>query len=263
MRRGIPSSDGHPRGIVEGPQPSPLNQSQAGPRYHFNGVDPNTGYANYELTGELAKVVYPLINEVPLTAIASQGEATYLDEPAYTVELVAPALGSVVDYYVQNDAELLDGSSTVIASLRILHHTDKKLWLSTETGLLPAGAVRVQLRSRLFQVITDGVEGLGSTYPGSQSGTRVPNANVRIGFAFHQDPANSAASRYPVANGDYVYDLSDPAVQEAIRQLGAAYVQYDVIFDGSFKSVPTDEPPDLSPLVPRPELHYLRLPYRF
>jgi len=52
-------------------------------------------------------------------------------------------------------------------------------------------------------------------------------------------------------------------VQEQIRQLGASYVQWDIVFNTGFKSVPTDVPPGLSPSSPRPELHFLRIPYRF
>ena len=36
-----------------------------------------------------------------------------------------------------------------------------------------------------------------------------------------------------------------------------------VIFDTTFKSAPGDVPPPLSPTSPRPELHFLRLPFRF
>ena len=61
----------------------------------------------------------------------------------------------------------------------------------------------------------------------------------------------------------YVYDLTDPAVQEQIRQLGANFVQWDLLFDTRFQSVVSDTPPDLNPETPRPELHYLRLPFRF
>jgi hypothetical protein len=59
------------------------------------------------------------------------------------------------------------------------------------------------------------------------------------------------------------YNLSDPSVQESIRALGAAFVQYDILFDLRYKAVPSDNPPALSPETQRPELHFLRLPFRF
>jgi hypothetical protein len=35
------------------------------------------------------------------------------------------------------------------------------------------------------------------------------------------------------------------------------------LFDCSFQSQPSDVPPDFGPSTPRPELHFLRLPFRF
>ena len=88
-------------------------------------------------------------------------------------------------------------------------------------------------------------------------------ANIRFGFAFHQDPQDPTAQRFPAQEGTFTYDLTDPAVQEQIRQLGANFVQWDLLFDTRFRSAAGDSPPDLNPETPRPELHYLRLPFRF
>ena len=49
----------------------------------------------------------------------------------------------------------------------------------------------------------------------------------------------------------------------AVRQLGASFVQWDLIFDTAFRSVASDSPPGLNPETPLPELHFLRLPFRF
>jgi hypothetical protein len=252
--------NGDTRTIVD---PTGTPGSLYGPIYQFAGIDSTTGYASYASAGgESVKINYPLV--VPATSIlSSDTNATFLDKPSYRVQLSTAALGGTVDLYSQYEAEVLDAVGSVVGSFRILSHTDRVLQLSPESGAFPATARDVQVRAKFFQVITSGQEGLGSTYPGSVGGQRVPNSNVRIGFAFHQDPANSAATRYPAAAGTYVYNLEDPLVQEAVRQLGASYVQFDILFDCNFRSTPGDTPPALGPSSPRPELHFLRLPFRF
>ena len=60
--------------------------------------------------------------------------------------------------------------------------------------------------------------------------TSGPNANVRIGFAFHTNPQDLTAPRYPAAPGTFTYNLTDPDVQEDIREIGAAFVQWDILF---------------------------------
>jgi hypothetical protein len=174
-------------------------------------------------------------------------------------------LGETADRYSQYEAELLDAANAVVGSFRILSHSNRTLLLSPESGALPASATKLQVRAKFFRVVTNGQEGLGTTYLGT-GGERVPNANVRIGFAFHQDPANATALRYPPLANTFVYDLSNPTVQEDIRTLGgtgASFVQWDIVFDGQFKKNPSDIPLPLGPTTPRPELHFLRLPFRF
>ena len=86
---------------------------------------------------------------------------------------------------------------------------------------------------------------------------------MRIGFAFHTDPQNAAAPRLPAEDGTFLYDLSDSAVQEQLRVLGMSFVQWDVTFDGQFQRSSLDAPPAFGPTTPRPELRWLRLPFRF
>ena len=275
VRRALLADDGLPRGIVEAPG------ELAGPTYQFEGLEPSTGYAVFNtvgVNGENAQAVYPAVggqNDI----LSMDANATYLGSPAYRIELTSPSLGDVVDLYTQYEAELLDASGAVLRravdgtvgatvegdkiSYRILSHTNRVLTLATEGGALPVEAAKVQLRAKFFKFVTNGREGLGGTYPASVGQSRVPLSNVRIGFAFHQDPANPAAQRYPAQDGSYVYDLNDPVVRENIRQLGASFVQWDVFFDCSFKSLPTDTPPAFGPGSPLPELHFLRLPFRF
>jgi len=270
VRRALLADDSLPRGIVD------PGGSLAGPKYQFAGLNQTTGYVSYASAGgEAVRIVYPAVG-TPTSILSSDANWTFLGKPAYRVELTTATLGNVDDLYAQYEAELLDAQGQVIvfqedpprvparkASYRILSHTNRVLLLSPEAAPLPAAPVSVQVRAKFFQIVTGTAEGLGSTYPGSVGSVRVPNANVRIGFAFHQNPASSTATRYPTVPGTYAYNLEDPAVQEAIRQLGAAYVQFDILFDAAFKTAVGDQPPALSPSTPRPELHFLRLPFRF
>ncbi|MFY9343875.1 MAG: hypothetical protein WAT39_15400 [Planctomycetota bacterium] len=258
-RRGLAVDDNLPRGIVE------QAGAQRGPRYEFDGVNPNTGYATFTVAGSSAFQTSPIV--VGATGILTvNSNSSLLGKPAYRVELVAAALGGTVDRYTQYEAEVLNSSGAVVGSFRILSHTDRELVLATEAGAFPAAASQVQVRAKLFELQTGGNAGLGATYPGS-SGDRLPIANVRIGFAFHQNPGDPTKQRFPplVAGTppQFAYNLSDPLVQEQIRALGAAFVQWDILFDTAFKTVSTDAPPALSPDTPRPQVNYLRLPFRF
>ena len=131
--------------------------------------------------------------------------------------------------------------------------------------LLPTGATRLQVRSKFFSVAVDGVEGLGRTYRGFST-LPVPVANARIGFAFHQNPSDASANRYPANPNEFVYDFNDPAVQMALNNPNEAaypFVLYDLTFDVSWKSEPGDSPPRLSPDSPAIRLGFIRLPFRF
>jgi len=250
-----PSDDNLPRGIVTSTGDVP------GPWYEFQGVDAISGFANFTVVAGRGKVVYPPIGGA--VAINSKDTAaTFQGEPAYRVELAQATLGAVADRYVQYEAEALSAGNLVLGSFRVLSHTNSVLLLSPETGAFPSAATKIQLRAKFFRMETDGVEGLGTSYIGTGGGF-VPNTNVRIGFAFHKDPANLAAPRYPATAGTFAYDLSDPAVQEAVRSQGLTFVQWDLTFDGQFKSNAADSPPTFGPTTPRPELHWLRLPFRF
>ena len=259
-RRALIADDNLPRGVVE------QGGAQAGPLYEWSGVelDPASvalGYANYEVDQGLGRLVYPEA-VAPAGILNRNANSTYLGQPAYRVTLSSSALGAVEDRFVQYEAELLDASDTLLRSYRILSHTSNEVVLSPESGALETAATKLRVVGKFFKVVTDGLEGLGPTYAGSQS-NRVPIANIRFGWAFHQDPQDPSATRFPATEGTFVYDLADPAVQQQVRQLGANFVQWDLLFDTRFRANAGDSPPDLTPETPRPELHYLRLPFRF
>ena len=135
-------------------------------------------------------------------------------------------------------------------------------------GLIPSQASQVQVRAKFFKIVTDGSEGLGSTYQESvTNSTPIPYANVRIGFAFHQDPdpANILVGRFPEnSEQEFVRDLNDPALQAWIAANGAPrYVQWDVVFDMAYHPTNPALAQTLTPSTPRPEIEFLRLPFRF
>jgi hypothetical protein len=250
----LTGDDNLPRGIVLTPG------TEAGPRYEFSGTE-LSGFAKYGIVGSTAKLVYDLA--VPhANILTADPTASFLGKPAYRIELVSPSLGSVVDRFSQYDAELLNGAGTVVGSFRILAHTDRELFVSAESGALPANAVSAGVRAKLFRLVTNGVDGAFPTYPGF-TGNRVPTCNVKIGFAFHTDPSNPTAARYPTQPGSFAYDLTSQSVQDAVRDLGATFVQWDILFDVGFREQPQDAAPRFSPGTPRPELRDLRLPFRF
>ncbi len=258
VRRGLTSSDTLPRGIIES------SGFRNGPTYDFAGVNQATGYCSYTPTGGASvRINYPIAVSDQLVETQIDSAVDFEGQAAYSVTLVSAALGTVANRYCQYEAELLSVSGTVIGSFRILGHTDRTLFLSAADGPLPNGFTRLQVRAKFFKVVTGGSEGLGTTYVGTSGNTVVPVANVRIGFAFHKNPASPTALRFPAAAGTFVYDLENPATQEQIRSLGDSFVQWDITFDTVYKSTPTDNPPSLSPTSPRPEVHFLRIPFRF
>jgi len=260
-RQSIDSAD--PRFITD------PTSSLDGPRYEFAGLrtdaDLGFGFAKFVANGGAATVDYPVV-VTPTPILTTFLNSSFLGKPAYRVQLTAPVLGADVDRFSQYEADALTSGGTQLASFRILSHTDRELVLSTASGAFPTNAAQMRVRAKFFEVVTDGVSGLGPTYQGA-SGVRLPIANVKIGFAFHTNPADPVNGiRYPAGNA-FEYDLANPAVQETIRALGASFVQYDVLFDTAFRRLAGgasgDNPPALAPNTPRPELRFLRLPFRY
>ncbi|MFM1870938.1 MAG: hypothetical protein RL398_360, partial [Planctomycetota bacterium] len=262
-RRNLGSTpDGLPRGIVTG------TGAVVGPKYEFAGTNVSAvvkGYVDYEPVGEDAvKIVYPQVVS-PTNISAFDVTATYLGQPAIKVTLDT-AIGAEDHRYRQYQAELTTAAGAVLGGSRILAHTGAEVYMAIDAAanLLP-GQVPAKLRvvSKFFEIVTNQAEGLGPTYQAAGQTTPIPNANVRIGFAFHQNPQAGNAQRFPTNPQNFVYDMNDAALQAWIATNGAPrYVQWDVTFDTAF-SVNGSVAPALSPTTPLPELRYLRLPFRF
>lgn len=260
VRRALASADGQPRGIVTGPEAVP------GPTWAFAGLDltgSEPGFLAYEAAGSAdVRPAYP--NVVPPVAIASRSaKATYLGQPAYRIELAEPVLGAIPDRYSQFEAELLLESGESVGGFRIYSHTDRELLVAPEGTLLSTAATRVQVRARFYGVYTNDREGFGPARGPVGGSGPAPIANVRLGFAFHRDPQSGPAGRFPLDPQQFVHSFEDPALLAWIATNGSPrYVQWDAMFDTSFGANGASS--NLaSPGAPRPELRFLRIPFRF
>ncbi|MEZ6038356.1 MAG: hypothetical protein R3F29_12810, partial [Planctomycetota bacterium] len=259
LRRELAAPDGRGRGLITG------GGAEAGPSFAFAGTDAD-GWVRYAASSAGVRPVSDVV--VPSVAVASiDAGAEFLGALAYRVELAQPALGDDARY-VQYEAELLNGSGGVLQGYGILAHDADTLWLDARRGPVPDAAARLQVRAKFFELRVAGNESLGAVWSPQTSDDWYPHANVRIGFAFHRDPgaADPLAGRFPATGAqDFVYDL-DPASNADLRDYLAAgaprYVMWDVMFDLHFEE-PGVDAPWLSANVKRPELHFLRLPFRF
>jgi hypothetical protein len=253
-------ADGLPRGLVT------ATGARVGPTFEFAGTDTASsvaGYVDYEVVGQSVRVRYP--TPVSATALLEvDTEATYLGKPAYRIRLASAVLGEA-DRYTAYQAELINSAGSVLVGYRILSHTADEMIVEPTAGLVPTQATAVQVRAKFFKVLTNGSEGLGPTYS-EVGGVPIPIANVRIGFAFHQDPdpSNILNGRYPETSvQEFVRDMNDPGLQAWIAANGAPrYIQWDVVFDMAYKPGPA-VPPALNPSTPRPQIDFLRIPFRF
>ncbi|MEO6593423.1 MAG: hypothetical protein ABIP94_01570, partial [Planctomycetota bacterium] len=244
------------------------NGAVRGPKFEFKGLDPaRPGYVKYESIGNTAVRIQLPAPEGPTYTIASkEANATYLGQPAYRIRLAPPGLGEA-NRYVQYEAELLTQNGGLLTSHRILAHTDSELLLDATTDLLPNDAARVQVRAKFFKIITNQGEGLGTAYTPIGASEATPIANLRFGFAFHSNPKpGSGGVRFPANEQEFVHDLNSSAladwIQAPVAQGGLGgvpprYMQWDVLFDLGFSTKP------LAADAPRPELHFLRVPFRF
>ena len=263
QRRELTVADNQPRGLIT------AGGAQVGPVFEFAGLETNSqvaGYVDYETLGSSVRIKYPVA--VPATPIAGiDTQASYLGQPAYRITVDAPSLGED-NRYVQYQAELLNSAGSILTGYRVLSHSGNELLVEASAGLVPSQATQVQVKAKFFKIVTNGSEGLGSTYQESVGNpTPIPYSNVRIGFAFHQDPdpSNILTGRYPSSSEqDFVRDLNDPGLQAWIAANGAPrYVQWDVVFDMAYHPTNPALSQTLTPSTPRPQIEFLRLPFRF
>jgi len=259
QRRLIAADDDLPRGVIA---------SDSGPVFEFAGLDTANalpGYVAYQPLGTGAvSIAYPA-PETPAVGISSVTPVNL----TYRITLDAPVLGQD-NRFAQYEAEILSSNNAPLAGFRILSHTAQTIVIDAGAEVLPVDAAKLQVRKKFFKVVTNGNEGLGPIY--LSGGQPVPNANVRIGFAFHKNPkSTNPADRWPTndpGQENFVHDVNALFVPGSpfLTWAGAEkprYVQWDVTFDLTYKPTPSSQPTSLNPNSPRPELHFLRLPFRF
>ena len=262
QRREITAPDGLPRGVVGAP---------SGPAFEFGGIDTtigeNRGFVRYQAAGAGVTIDYgpPVLSALAVESTSAAG--TFLGVPAYRVRVAGTPFGEP-NRYAQYEAQLRDQFGGELGSFRILSHSTNELVLDPSGQALPSGVVDVNVRAKFFRIVTNGTEGLGPTYQQVDTGSGqvfvIPRTNVRIGFAFHQDPQSTDPNdRFPSDAQEFVFDLQRQDFLDWIGQNGAPrFVQYDVLFDLSYENDGSTGRA-LTADVPRPELHFLRLPFRF
>ena len=263
-RRVLAAADGAPRCLVAGPG------TVAGPRYHFGGLrttGADAGVVDWEKANDtdVRLRVQVVADDVPVAPIAAGAtSAEYQGARAYRLELGAGALGAD-ERWTGYEAELRNGGGDRLAAFRILSHQGSSLLLAPDGQALPEGIATVRVLERFVGITTDGDPGLPSYVP-LGSNDPAPSAIVRIGFAFHRDPgeANPLAGRFPADSPDaFVHDLDDPQLAAWIAANGPPrFVQWDVVFDLD-PVPPAGSRPGLQPNPRRPQLDWLRLPFRW
>lgn len=255
QRRAISGADGASRGL------DVSSGAEVGPLFGFTGTD-EQGYTKH-VVGGVNNVRPEFETVVAATVIANTDtSASYLGAPAFRIELADDVLGND-DRYVQYEAELLNASGNLLQGYGILAHSSNTLWVDPKRGPIPANGETLRVRAKFFEVRVNGNETLGSTY-GETSETQVPQANVRIGWAFHRDPApgSAAGERYPATEGEFVYDMAEDGLLTYLGNGAPRYVMWDVTFDLRYRPG-GPVPPIVTPSTALPELRFLRMPFRF
>lgn len=267
-RDSTPAGD-DPRVVVTSPSQLP------NPDFSFAGTStmissatsPYLGYADFGRESQIIfKVPAGLDDSFPVTGPRS--DATFAGGPAYRLTLPLGSLGNVDQRYANHRAVLLGSSDEVLQELRILGHQREAgtgvvhMFLSPDAAL-PQGIARVRVLAKFFELMTDDEPGLGPTF--DVDGVLVPIANVQIGFAFHTDPNDSTAPRYPARVGDFAYDLSNPELLNFLDTNRPTFVQWDLLFNARFHPTFSENrnPLALTPGLPLPELSFLLVPFRF
>ncbi|MEZ5963391.1 MAG: hypothetical protein R3F56_06040 [Planctomycetota bacterium] len=242
----------------------PFTNLLAGPTYAFDGTSwPETssyqGYLAYDANGaQTAPVVAGSASAVARVV----ADAEYNSRPAYRVELATSnaVLAQIPGRYTGYLAQLLGAGGGIVAELRVLGHDGTTIHLDPSGDALPSTAVTtVQLVASFVAVETNGARGLGPAVSG------VPQANVRIGFAFYKD-ATDPATRFPTSGFEYGLNVANSDLVRALRAEQYRYVQYDIVFNTLFSPTAVnniDTTRKLRPSLPRPVVKELVLPFQF
>lgn len=265
-----------PQTVVTPPGTAPRPDfSDASDGFGFVGTSTrasDAGYIAYTADGriEVPVVTFPSGQTFQVNSVNTQAE--FEGQPAYLIELATgSSLGMQADRYSNYRLEAVNAANVGIADFRILAHDGRFVFLEPSAAF-PQSFESVRVIAKFFEVTTDGQPGLGTTYSVDPQGNEVaPISNVRIGFAFHTDPEQGfGPARWPNGTdpneGQFEYDLFNPAFQTWLATNRPSYVQWDVVFNTRYHPTLPANSNTANPLsseLPLPALDYLVLPYRF
>ena len=264
-----------PRSVVQ--QPGYSVGETFGPLPEFAAIESASGVAGFVRTaddGVGVRVDYPEIVGSLVIASIERGKL-YRGRSALLLNLQAPSavLGNEPDRYAHYAAVVRLGP-TVVSEFRILGHDGMAVYVDASDGVLPdVGEFRLDVQAKFFSIYTGDIEGYSRSFvgrdgTGGNPNVRVPRSNLQIAFAFHQDPGDPNARRFPaVVPGSpitFFADWDNPAKLEEIRSGGYRFVMYDIIFDSKYEVDPRfPNTTAVSPEDPRLEIRRLVLPYRY
>ncbi|MHC5065734.1 MAG: Ig-like domain-containing domain [Planctomycetota bacterium] len=267
-------ADRDPQAVAPGPGVPGVvvtTETPPSPDFEFAGTStvdgsgmPSTylGYGDYTDNAQIQFKAAPGL-DTPIDVLSTGQVSDFRGGPAYVLTLPAASLPAEQDRYAHYRAQLLNSTGGDLGDIRILGHDDSTVYLETNT-VLPSDLARIRVLAKFFDVSTNGSPGLGSTstIPGDPP---PPEANVRVGFAFHTDPASSSGIRFPSDPTAFAFDLQDPALLNFLRSQRPTYVQWDVLFNARFHPNAADNASGmaLSAEMSLPTLEYLVLPFRF
>lgn len=245
VRRPLSSADGAARGVV-------------GEGLAFASHGRPDGWLPWQETTHAAVLQGPSLLAAPAT-VSSITTTSLHGRPALRVDLATPLLGDEPDRHAGSWCALRS-SATILAERRVLANDRDTLWLTADEPA-PDGVLAVQLHAWCVDMPVRPA----SSYAGAD-GRWLPNANARLGFAFHRQPGQVVTGsvdpdRYPSEAGTFLYDLGAPGLSELLRQFRPTHLMWDVTLDGRFAPQAGIGPP-----TGRPEVLSLRrgyLQYRF
>lgn len=288
-RMTVPGGDSLPRGVGQAGSFNPGDVF--GPRPEFSAIvngdmtaNPLAGYIKTRASAiSGVDIDYPEIPGVTEMAVSSirsviadagsyyRGHSNYIQ---VTLQSSNATLASLPQRYSHYTAAITQSSVPQAREFRILGHDDRTIYLKQDSSNTldvtssPSNTIKVTIVSKLFSVFTSGVEGFPQSFVGrSGSEPRIPRANIRIGFAFHQDPKDPNAKRFPPLSAGrltFFGDWNNPMELEKLHTGGYRFVMYDILFNTKYQestSFPNSN--TLGPDTPRPELRRLVLPYRY
>ncbi len=246
------------------------------------------GFVRFKRGAGSPDVDYTTVIAAPITVTSLTLVDDFKGQPAYRLTLApgTTSLTSTANRFAHYSARLQQTGQPPLGDFRILGHSATTLYLSRNDGVLDPGLVNLSfiVVARFFDIVTNGSEGFVESYlsevvtdPNSGLPLSIPKANVRVGFAFHMSPAQPALeddplggaqldrNRIPNKLGTYLFDLQTAMSRDAVRMGGFGFMQWDLLFDSSFKVDTSDEiaVDDFGPDSPIVEVRRLTIPYRY